>query len=101
MPVLPPVLVPRNPQQITGPRYEPTRYASNQSQSQVYSPQSEGSPLTFDYPGMYDHSPDITRLIIVFQKGLNMYVCKKLFTTGNFNDIICRRAWMLVKINVI
>ena len=48
--VLPPVLVPRNPQQITGPRYEPTRYANNQSQ--VYSPQqSEGSPLTFDYPG--------------------------------------------------
>ena len=50
--VLPPVLVPRNPQQITGPRYEPTRYANNQPQSQVYSPQSEGSPLTFDYPGM-------------------------------------------------
>ena len=49
--VLPPVLVPRNPQQITGPRYEPTRYANNQSQSQVYSPQSESSPLTFDYPG--------------------------------------------------
>ena len=49
--MLPPVLVPRNPQQITGPRYEPTRYANNQSQSQVYSPQSESSPLTFDYPG--------------------------------------------------
>ena len=52
--MLPPVLVPRNPQQITGPRYEPTRYgtmANNQPQAQLYSPQSEGSPLSFEYPG--------------------------------------------------
>ena len=83
MTVLPPVLVPRNPQQITGPRYEPTRYANNQSQS-VYSPQSEGSPLTFDYPGMI-HA-------IVFQEGINVYVCmlcgKRSFTRGDLQELI-------------
>ena len=80
MTVLPPVLVPRNPQQITGPRYEPTRYANNQSQSQVYSPQSEGSPLTFDYPGM----SDITNITIYSILGKDKCVCLS-------KEIICNR----------
>lgn len=70
MTVLPPVLVPRNPQQITGPRYEPTRYANNQGQTQVYSPQSESSPLTFDYPGM------------------SRFVCIYYLTTSVLQDVI-------------
>ena len=55
--VLPPVLVPRNPQPITGPRYEPTRYGTManqaQSQSQVYSPRSD---VSFEYPGKVECS---------------------------------------------
>ena len=73
--MLPPVLVPRNPQPITGPRYEPTRYGTmaNQAQAQVYSPRSD---VTFEYPGMVKCKQG-TSLYFLVQKHLHQHTVQQ------------------------
>ena len=55
---LPPVLVPRNPQPMSAPMYDSTRFCliTGQPVTPLYSPHAKRSPPSFDYPGMITSS---------------------------------------------